>query len=145
MQVGVAGQTYKQVQLFPCLEGAMTETRDMSTCITRRTRACWMRIRWYLRKLDGQLKVSLSLKTRMIKAEPIEALLYGCSTWTLPGTLLLQTSTPYTTGSCFAAHCKRLDHRMASNNRALGITACESIGTTLCARRLLCGRGRSSE
>ena len=64
---------------------AVTETPDMSVEIARRTRACWMPIRRYLllRELYDQPKVMLSFKTRMVKAEAIEALLYGFSTWTL--------------------------------------------------------------
>ena len=60
----------------------MIETPDMSVEIARRTRACWMRIRWDLRELYDQPKVALSPITRMVN-EAIEALLYGCSTWTL--------------------------------------------------------------
>ena len=33
-----------------------------------------------IRELYDQLKLALSLKTQMVKAEAIEALLYGCST-----------------------------------------------------------------
>ena len=80
VRIETAGQTYKQVQSFTYLGGAVTETPDMSVEIARRTRACWMRIRRYSRELYGQPKVALSLKTRMVKAEAIEALLYGCST-----------------------------------------------------------------
>ena len=80
VQIKAAGQTYKQVQSFTYLGGAVTEVPDMSVEIARRTRACWIRIRWYLRDLYDQLEVALSLKTRMVKAEAIEALLYGCST-----------------------------------------------------------------
>ena len=83
VQIEAAGKIYKQVQSFTYLGGAVTETPDMSVEITRRTRACWMRIRRYSRELYGQPKVALSLKTRMIKPEAMEALLYGCSTWTL--------------------------------------------------------------
>ena len=84
VRIEAAGQIYKQVQSFTYyLGGAVTETPDMSVEIARRTRACWMRIRRYSRELYGQPKVALSLKTRMVKAEAIEALLYGCSTWTL--------------------------------------------------------------
>ena len=68
------------VQSFTYLGDALTETPDMSVEIAKRTRAWWKRIRWYLRKLYDQLKVALFLKTRMVKAEAIEALLYGCST-----------------------------------------------------------------
>ena len=83
MRVEAAGQIYKQVQSFTYLGGAATETPDISTDIARRTRACWMRIRRYLRELYDQPKVALSIQTRKAKAEAIEALLYGCSTWIL--------------------------------------------------------------
>ena len=78
--IEAAGQTYKQVQFFTYLRDAVTETPDASVEIARRTCACWMCIRRYLRKLYDQPKVALSLKARMVKAEAIEALLYGCST-----------------------------------------------------------------
>ena len=83
VRIEAAGQIYKQVQFFTYLGDAVTETPGMSVEIARWTRACWMRIRRYSRDLYGQPKVELSLKTRMVKAEAIEDLLYGCSTWTL--------------------------------------------------------------
>ena len=117
----------------------MTETPDMSVEIARRTRARWMRIRRYLHELYDKPKVALSLQTRMVKAEAIEALLYGCSTWTLcqehysklrtvHHRILLRIS---------GAQLKRQDHRMTSYNRALEITQCESIETMLCTIILL--------
>ena len=51
VRVEAAGQTYKQVQSFTYLGGAVIEIPDMSVEIARRTRACWMRIRRYLREL----------------------------------------------------------------------------------------------
>ena len=51
VQVEAAGQTYKQVQSFIYLGGAVTEVPGMFVEIPRRTRACWMRIRRYLREL----------------------------------------------------------------------------------------------
>ena len=69
----------------------MAEVPDISVEIARRTRACWMRIRWYVRELYDQPKVALSLKTRMVKAEVIEALLYE------------PNSAPYTIESCFVS------------------------------------------
>ena len=83
VRVEAAGQTYTQVQSFIHLRGALTGTSEMSVEIARRARACWMRIRRYLRELCDEPKVVLSLKTRIVKAEAIEALLYRCSTWTL--------------------------------------------------------------
>ena len=83
VRVEAARKIHKQVQYFTYLGGAVTETPDMPVEIARRTRACWMRIRRYLRELYDQPKVALSLKTQMVKAEAIKALLYGCSMWTL--------------------------------------------------------------
>ena len=80
VRVEAARQIYKRVQSFIYLGGAVTETPDTSVEIARRTRACWMRIRRYLRELYDQPKVALSLKTRVVKTEAIETLLYGCST-----------------------------------------------------------------
>ena len=65
VRVEAGGQIYKQVQLFTYPGGAVTGTPDMSVEIARRTRACSMRIRRYIRELYDQSKVALSLKTRM--------------------------------------------------------------------------------
>ena len=117
----------------------MTEIPDMSDEIARRTRACWMRIRRYLRELYDQPKVALSLKTRMAKAEAIEALLYGCSTWTLGQEYHAKLRTVHhrVLLRIIGAQRKRPDHRMTSYNRALEINRCESIETTLRTRKLL--------
>ena len=65
VRVEAAGQIYKQGHFFTYLKSPVTKTPDMSVKIATRTCACWMRI---------------SLKTRMVKAEAIEAVLYGCTT-----------------------------------------------------------------
>ena len=129
----------KQVQSFTYLGGAVTEVPDMSVEIARRNRACWMRIRRYLRELYDQPKVSLSLKARMVKAEAIETLFYGCSTWTLRQEHYAKLRTVHhrVLLRIIGAQRKRPDHRMTSYNRALEITGCESIETTLRTRRLL--------
>ena len=139
VRIEAAGQIYKQVQSFTYQGGAVTETPDMSVEIARRTRACWTRIRRYTRELYGQPKLALSLKTRMVKAEAIEAFLYGCSTWTLRQEYYAKLRTVYhrVLLRIIGAQCKRPDHRMTSYNRALEITGCESIETTLRTRRLL--------
>ena len=66
VRVEAAGQIYKQMQSFTYLGGAATKTPDIVVEIARRTRACWMRIRRYLRELYDQPKVALSLKTQMV-------------------------------------------------------------------------------
>ena len=146
VRVEAAGQIYKQVESFTYLEGAVTETPDMFVEIARWTRACWMRIRRYLCKLYGQPKVELSLKTRMIKTETIEALLCGYSMWILHQEHYAKLRTVHhrVLLRIISAQRKRPDHRMTSYNRSPEITRCESIETTLRTRRLL-WQGRSSE
>ena len=139
VQVKAAGKTDKQVQSFTYLGGAVTEVPDMSVEIARRTGACWMRISRYLRELYDQPKVALSLKTRMVKAEAIEVLLYGCSRWTVRQEHYAKLRTVHhrVLLRIIEAQRKRPDHRMTSYNRALEITRCESIEATLRMRRLL--------
>ena len=75
----------------------------------------------------------------MVKAKAIEALLYGCSTWTLcqEHNAKLRTVHQRVLLRIIGAKRKRSDHRMASYNGALEITGCESIEITLRTRRLL--------
>ena len=139
VRIEAAGQIYKQVQSSTYPRGAVTETPDMSVETARRTRECWTCIRRYLRELYVQPKVTLSLKTRMVKAEAIEALLYGGNTWTLRQEhyAKLRTVRHRVLLRIIGVQRKRPDHRMTSYNHALEITRCESIGTTLRTRRLL--------
>ena len=139
VRIEAAGQIYKHMQSFIYLGGAVTETPDMSVEIARRTRVCWMRTRRYSGELYDQPKVALSLKTRMVKTEAIEALLYGCSTWTLRQEHYAKLRTVHhrVLLRIIEAQRKRPDHRMTSYNRTLEITGCESIETTLRTRRLL--------
>ena len=65
------------------LGGAISESTDLGTKIERRIGAAWTSIRkcnsqWYDRR-----NARLSLKIRLFKAEGMEAMLYGCGTWTI--------------------------------------------------------------
>ena len=101
VQVEATGQIYKQVQSFTYLGGTVTETLDIE--IARRIRACWMCIKRCQRELYDQPKVALTLETRMVKTKAIEALLYGCNTWTLHQEHFFSNFASYTTGSCFVS------------------------------------------
>ena len=139
VRIEVTGKIYKQMQSFTYLGGAVTETPDMPVEIARGTRACWMRIRRYLRELYDQPKVALSLKTRMVKVEVIEALLYGCSKLTPRQEYYAKLHTVHhrVLLRIIGAQRKRPDHWMTSYNRAFEVTPRESIETTLRTRRLL--------
>ena len=139
VQVEEVGQTYKQRHSFTYLGGAATEVPDRSVEVIRRTRACEMRIRRYLREVNYQPKVALLLKTRMVMDEAIEALLYGCSTWTLRQEhyTKLRTVHHQVLLRIIEAQRKRLDRRITPYNGAFEITGRESIETTFRTRRLL--------
>ncbi|CAN0118342.1 unnamed protein product [Ascophyllum nodosum] len=113
----------------------------MSVEIARRTRACCMRIRRYLRELYDQPKVTLSLKTRMVNAEEIEALLYGCGTWTLRQELYFKFRTVHhrILLCIIGAQRKRSDHPITSNNGGL------ENRDNVAYEDILFGQGRSSE
>ena len=88
----------------------------------------------YRVELYDRPTASLDLKTRMVKSEVVEALLYGCAAWTpLKGRtehhrMLLRT---------LGAWCRSQDHRIPSYHLALQRAGCESIETTVRTRRLL--------
>ena len=61
----------------------MTEMPNLSDEIDRRIRAGWMDFKRYKRELYDLPKASLlPLKARVVRSEVVEALLYGCVTWT---------------------------------------------------------------
>ena len=93
----------------------------------------------YLEELYDQPKEAPPLKARMVKAEAVEALLYGCSWWTLRQEhhSKLRTVHHRVLLRIIRAQRKRPDHRIISYNRALDITRCESIEKALRTRRLL--------
>ena len=74
------GQDYRQTTSFTYLEGAATETSNLSDEIDRRIRARWTSFRRYTRGLYDRPKAGLlHLKARRIKPKLVGALLYGCA------------------------------------------------------------------
>ena len=67
-----------------------------------------------LTELYDQIKVQLFLKTRMVNADTIKVLLYGCSTWTLHQNHYskLRTVNHRALLRIIGAQRKRPDHRM---------------------------------
>ena len=137
MNVEAAGQRYRQTQSFTYLGGVITECRDVSTEIARRSSACWMRIRRYQQERYDRPNVPLNFKIPMVKE--VEALLYGYVTWTTrqENCRKLRTVHHRVLLRIIGARQHRSDHRVLSYNRALELTGCDSIEATLRARRLL--------
>ena len=82
----------------------------------------------------------LSLKVRMPKAEVIETLVYGCVAWTLVAEQIakLRTAHRQVLLRVIGVQCRlRADRTTLSYAKALKVTRCESIDTTIRKRRLL--------
>ena len=121
-------------------ESTVTEAPGVTTEIQRRIRACWMRVKKYSTQLYDRPTAAIPLKTRMAKAEAIEALLYGSTTWTPRQGDYGQLRTTHhriLLRILGEAGSVRADHRVRSYASALQRTGCESIETTLRKRRLL--------
>ena len=81
--LNATGQQYRQTTSFTYLGGVVTETPNLFDKINRRIRAGWMSLKRYKRELCDRPKASLlPLKAWMVRSDVVEALLYGCATWT---------------------------------------------------------------
>ena len=141
------GQQYRQTISFLYLGGTVTKTPNLSDEIIRRIRAGWMGFKRYKLELYDRPKASLlTLKARLVRSEVVEALSYGCATWTpLKGHFAkLRTTHHRMLLQILGAWCKPPNKRILSYKYALQRTECESIETQPCARGGCCGRGRCS-
>ena len=84
LRIEAVGQRYKQTTEFVYLDGAISESADLDTEIERRIGAAWASVRKYsCSQLHDRQNTRLSLKIRLFKVEVMEAMLYGCATWTM--------------------------------------------------------------
>ena len=85
LDITAAGRRYAQTEQFVYLGRTITAEANMTAEIRRRTGAAWSALRRYANVVYDRPTsiVPVVLKVRMIQAEVQEALLYGCSTWTL--------------------------------------------------------------
>ena len=81
LEIAAAGQRYNQVHQFVYLGGLITEDADLTRDINRRTKFAWGCFRKFSTELFDKPSAPLRLKTRLLRAEAMEALLYGCMTW----------------------------------------------------------------
>ena len=117
----------------------MTEMPNLSDEIDQRIRAGWMGFKRSKRELYDRPKASLlPLKARMVRSEVVEALLYGCVTWTPLKChyAKLRTTHHRMLLRILGAWCKSPNKRILSYKDALQRTQCESIETTVRTRRL---------
>ena len=75
-----AGQVYSQTNEFIYLGRNVNHNPDLSIEVDRRIRNAWCRFRKYTRELYIRPNAPLELKIRMLRAEVLETMLYGCVT-----------------------------------------------------------------
>ena len=79
--VEAAGQVYNQANEFVYLGGTVNHNADLSVEVDRRIRNAWCSFRKYTLELYDRPSAPLELKIRMLRAEVLETMLYGCVTW----------------------------------------------------------------
>ena len=80
-RVEAEGQVYNQTNDFVYLGGSVNHNADLSIEVDRRIRNAWYSFRKYTFELCNQPSAPLELKIRMLRAEVLEAMLYGYVTW----------------------------------------------------------------
>ena len=137
--VEAAGQVYNQTNEFVYLGGNVNYNADLFIEVDRRIHNAWRSFRKYILELYDRSSAPLELKTRMLRAEVLETMLYGCVTWS--------------PRACHYDTLRRAHHRFLTrcigwrkHNRAdhpisyldtLVKTGSESVEATLRRRRIL--------
>ena len=136
--INAAGQVYKQTIEFVYLDGAITADRDLSIEITRRRQRAWACFQRYKMELYDRPGVHLRLKVRLLKAEGVETLLYGCMTWSpnKPDYDRLRRVHHSMLLRCLEWRKRKRDEHTLSYADALAKTASESIDAIVRKRRI---------
>ena len=79
--VEAEGQVYNQTNAFVNLGGNVNHNADLSIGVDRRIRNAWCSFRKYTLELYDRPSAPLELKIRMLRAEVLGTMLYGCVTW----------------------------------------------------------------
>ena len=79
--VEAAGQVYNQTNEFVYLGRNVNHNADLSIEADRRIRNAWCSFRKYTLERCDRPSAPLKLKIRMLIAEVLETMLYGCVTW----------------------------------------------------------------
>ena len=137
--VEAAGQRYVQTTEFRYLGGLVNEHGDLTREINFRSKAAWACFRRYARELFDRPRALFRLKIRLLQAEAMEALLYGCMTWSPRDDhyKLLRTTHHKLLLRVIGFRRKRDTHRQLSYAKALKRARCQSVEATVRQRRLL--------
>ena len=78
--VGAAGKVHNQTNEIIYLGGNVNHNADLSFEVHQRIRKAWCRFRKYTLELYDRPSAPLKLKSRILRAEVLETMLYGCVT-----------------------------------------------------------------
>ncbi|CAB1119063.1 unnamed protein product [Ectocarpus sp. CCAP 1310/34] len=81
LTIEAAGQKYAQTTEFRYLGGLVNEHGDLTREINYRSRGAWTCLWRYGRELFDRPQTPFRLKIRLLQAEAMEVLLYGCMIW----------------------------------------------------------------
>ena len=137
--VEAAGQVHNQTNEFVYLGGNVNHNADLSIEVNRRIRNAWYSLRKYTLELCDRPSAPLGLEIRMLRAEVLETMLYGCVTWsprTCHHDTLPQARHRFLTRGIGWRNNNRADHPI-SHLDTLIKTGSENINATLRRRRIL--------
>ena len=140
--VEAAGQVYNQTTEFVYLGKNVNHDADMSIEVDRRIRNAWRSFRKYTLELYDRPSAPLELKIRMLRAEVLEPMLYGCVTWSprmCHYDTLRRAHHRFTTRCIGWRKHKRADHPISYLDTHVK-TGSESTEATLRRRRFLFAR-----
>ena len=139
LEIAAAGQKYHQVHQFVYLGGLIIEDADITRDINRRTKIAWGCFRKFSTELFDKPNAPLRLKARLLKAEAMEALLYGCMAWTPRNAHYRQLRMTYhkLLPRVIGYHRVHGTYRKISYAKALKKTGSQSVEATIRQRRLL--------
>ena len=137
--IEAAGQKYAQTTQFRYLGGLVNEDGELTQEINHRSRAAWACIRRFSRELFDRPKAPWRLKVGLLRAEAMEALLYGCMTWAprREHYRLLRRTHHRLLLRVIGYRRERGTYRQLSYAQALKKTGCQSVEATIRQRRLL--------
>ena len=137
--VEAADQVYNQTNEFVYLGGNVNHNANLSIEVDRRIRSAWCSFRKYTLELYDRPSAPLKLKIRMLRAEVLETMLYGCVTWSprvCPYDTLRRAHHRFLTCRIGWRKHNRADHPISYLD-TLTKTGSESIKATLRRRRIL--------
>ena len=136
--VEAVGQVYNQLNEFVYLGGNVNHNADLSIKADRRICNVWCSFRKYTHELCDRPSAPIELKIRMLKAEVLETMLYGCVTWSPHAChyeTLRRAHHILLTRCIGRRKHNRADHLFSYLDKLI-TTGKESIEATLCRRRI---------